>query len=136
MKTSLLQRVKFPFDLDMSDCCTPDLVEKLVPARNHLKILDDKQAEIKKQKLLDEKRGIVAEEDAATSSNIPVETHAARKALYDTLGIDASLANDIGANVSGWYDLAAVLTHVGRTAESGHYVGWVKIERQWCMPKS
>ena len=28
--------------------------------------------------------------------------------------------------MSGHYDLVAVLTHVGRTADSGHYIGWTK----------
>lgn len=29
---------------------------------------------------------------------------------------------------TGVYDLVAVLTHKGRSADSGHYVGWVKQE--------
>ncbi|RGB27955.1 hypothetical protein C1646_768439 [Rhizophagus diaphanus] len=39
--------------------------------------------------------------------------------------VDPELNKDIGANVSGLYELCAVLTHIGRSAESGHYVGWV-----------
>jgi len=30
--------------------------------------------------------------------------------------------------MTGVYDLVAVLTHKGRSADSGHYVGWVKQE--------
>lgn len=30
--------------------------------------------------------------------------------------------------VTGIYDLVAVLTHKGRSADSGHYVAWVKQE--------
>lgn len=30
--------------------------------------------------------------------------------------------------VTGVYDLVAVLTHKGRSADSGHYVAWVKQE--------
>lgn len=69
-----------------------------------------------------------------TSSNtIPADTHSARKPTYEKLGVPADLASDIGANVSGWYELVAVLTHVGRTAESGHYIGWVKDDKgHWC----
>lgn len=40
--------------------------------------------------------------------------------------MDPTLANDVGANVSGIYDLVAVLTHAGRTADAGHYMAWVK----------
>ncbi len=42
------------------------------------------------------------------------------------IGVDPSLINDVGVNYSGLYDLVAVLTHVGRAADSGHYIGWVK----------
>lgn len=30
--------------------------------------------------------------------------------------------------LTGIYDLVAVLTHKGRSADSGHYVAWVKQE--------
>lgn len=33
--------------------------------------------------------------------------------------------------MTGIYDLVAVLTHKGRSADSGHYVGWVKQENGW-----
>ena len=34
--------------------------------------------------------------------------------------------SDSNDNVSGFYELAAVLTHQGRTADSGHYIAWVR----------
>ena len=49
-----------------------------------------------------------------------------QRVILKELGVDASLLEDIGANASGQYDLVAVLTHVGRAADSGHYIGWVK----------
>ncbi len=49
-----------------------------------------------------------------------------QRTLLKELGVDASLVEDLGANASGQYDLVAVLTHVGRAADSGHYIGWVK----------
>ena len=33
---------------------------------------------------------------------------------------------DVGSNNSGYYELQAVLTHKGRSSNSGHYVAWVK----------
>jgi hypothetical protein len=35
--------------------------------------------------------------------------------------------------MTGVYDLVAVLTHKGRSADSGHYVGWVKQENGWFL---
>ena len=34
--------------------------------------------------------------------------------------------DDIGSNNSGYYELQGVLTHKGRSSNSGHYVAWVK----------
>ena len=34
-------------------------------------------------------------------------------------------------HLTGIYDLVAVLTHKGRSADSGHYVAWVKQENGW-----
>ncbi|CAI5476822.1 unnamed protein product [Closterium sp. Yama58-4] len=33
-----------------------------------------------------------------------------------------------GGEATGLFDLTAVLTHKGRSADSGHYVAWVKQE--------
>lgn len=51
-----------------------------------------------------------------------------QKQLLTELGVDESLINDPGVNPSGQYDLVAVLTHVGRGSNSGHYIGWSKQE--------
>ena len=39
---------------------------------------------------------------------------------------DWSFSDDVGSNNSGYYILQAVLTHKGRSSNSGHYVGWVR----------
>jgi ubiquitin carboxyl-terminal hydrolase 14 len=123
------QRVKFPFELDMCDCCTPELIAKLKPARDHLKLLDDAREEEVKKRMIDEKKGIFVDKEDDTAKM--VESHSVHVSKYKELGIETELASDIGANVSGWYDLVAVLTHFGRTEESRHYIGWVKIRQQW-----
>ena len=38
------------------------------------------------------------------------------------------LVGEKETQMTGIYDLAAVLTHKGRSADSGHYVAWVKQE--------
>lgn len=47
---------------------------------------------------------------------------------------------DAGSNNSGFYELKAVLTHKGRSSNSGHYVAWTKQTDgtglstvQWCI---
>merc|ERR1712203_936930 len=40
--------------------------------------------------------------------------------------LDYWFDDDVGSNNSGYYELQAVLTHKGRSSNSGHYVAWVK----------
>ncbi|EMS46093.1 Ubiquitin carboxyl-terminal hydrolase 6 [Triticum urartu] len=40
--------------------------------------------------------------------------------------VKTSSSQNIEKQLTGIYDLIAVLTHKGRSADSGHYVGWVK----------
>jgi ubiquitin carboxyl-terminal hydrolase 14 len=42
------------------------------------------------------------------------------------------LIKEVGASEHGQYELAAVLTHVGRSADAGHYMAWTrKDEDNW-----
>ena len=38
--------------------------------------------------------------------------------------------NDLPPNFQGKYELFALVTHKGRDADGGHYMGWVKAEHQ------
>ncbi|KAJ3294954.1 Ubiquitin carboxyl-terminal hydrolase 14 [Borealophlyctis nickersoniae] len=122
IKAKILKRVHFPFELDMSPFCTPDLQQKLLPAKDRLKEVADRKATERKQKKLK------TDEEAKDKMDIdqPVAEGKDQAAIMKEIGVDPSLADDVGANVSGQYDLVAVLTHVGRAADSGHYIGWVK----------
>ncbi|KAF8064043.1 hypothetical protein FPV67DRAFT_199304 [Lyophyllum atratum] len=40
--------------------------------------------------------------------------------------INQEVKQDIGASVSGLYDLVAIVTHKGAAADAGHYIGFVK----------
>ncbi|CAI8046582.1 Ubiquitin carboxyl-terminal hydrolase 14, partial [Geodia barretti] len=49
-----------------------------------------------------------------------------------SLSLSLSPPTDVGSNNSGYYELAAVLTHKGRSSSSGHYVGWVALKNgEW-----
>lgn len=48
----------------------------------------------------------------------------------EAMQVDASPPPYLG--MSGFYELVAVLTHLGRTPDSGHYMAWVKkSEEEW-----
>ncbi len=74
-------------------------------------------------------------ESSEPSSSKPLKS---QQEIMKEIGVDPSLISDPGANCSGQYELVAVLTHVGRGANSGHYIGWSKQETSdnWCTCSS
>ena len=88
----------------MTPYCDPVLQEKLKPGNERIKSLMD----------------------AKPSDATPPVEPKSQSQLYQDLGIPQDLIQDVGSNVSGWYELCAVLTHVGRAADSGHYIGWTR----------
>ncbi|KXS18912.1 ubiquitin carboxyl-terminal hydrolase 14 [Gonapodya prolifera JEL478] len=131
VKAKILKRVKFPFELDMNPYTTKELAEKLKPGRDYVrKRADEKEAEKKKSKA--EKRdasGEVKKSEPQTSGGDPmdvVQTSKTVEQVYGEIGLATELRTDIGASVTGIYDLIGVVTHIGRTAEGGHYIGWVR----------
>lgn len=109
VKAKVLRNVSYPFILDLHDYCTDPLKKQLSAKRDEI---------IKEQEAKEKEAG--SSSGAASSSS-------------------GALSKDEGINLkgvgkgSGHYELSAVLTHKGRTAESGHYVAWVKQDdKRWC----
>lgn len=48
--------------------------------------------------------------------------------MYGCINISVSVSL-YSLYASGYYQLIAIVTHQGRMADSGHYVGWVKNEK-------
>ncbi|RIA95527.1 hypothetical protein C1645_796343 [Glomus cerebriforme] len=119
VKSKILRKVKFPIELDATDFCTDELKNKILPLKNRLREFE-KERESSKNKA---KLAINNDQDIVNSNNDETANIEELKKL-----IDPDLEKDVGANVSGLYDLCAVLTHTGRSADSGHYIGWVRKE--------
>jgi len=65
----------------------------------------------------------------------PYCTEEVRKTLYAARDIESKAGEKMDVsppasyeNKTGWYDLWAVLSHQGRSADGGHYVAWVRQE--------
>jgi ubiquitin carboxyl-terminal hydrolase 14 len=108
VNAKILKDIKFAFELDLFDVCTPELQKKLGPVRGQLKDEDDRKA------LAVKNRKIKGEDAERVDPN--------KKIDYKPF----SFEEDIGSSNSGKYSLEAVLTHKGRDSSSGHYIGWVK----------
>ncbi|KHN88446.1 Ubiquitin carboxyl-terminal hydrolase 14 [Toxocara canis] len=120
VNAKILKDVKFPMSLDMYDMCTPELQQKLLPMREAFKEDEDKKME----QLRQSKTGETTAEDA----------NGATKKEGEKKVVPFSFENDPGSNNSGFYELQGVITHKGRSSNSGHYVGWVRTEGdRWAM---
>lgn len=107
-KAKILRPVEFPFTLDLYEFCSDELKETLNPTRKRVQEIED---EIQEQSVKRKKEGgkdeMEVEEKKAESPQGPVDP----KTLVNTTAM---------------YELAAVVTHKGRSADGGHYVAWVK----------
>lgn len=110
INAKILKDVKFPMMLDTFDLCTSELQEKLVPMRTKFKDYEDYIVEHS----VKAKGGKVAALKKAQEEDEQKEM------------LPYWFEGDLGSNNSGYYELQAVLTHKGRSSNSGHYVAWVK----------
>jgi ubiquitin carboxyl-terminal hydrolase 14 len=99
--------VKYPFDLDLFEFCTDNLKQKLIPARLRMKELEDEKATSHYR---------TKHENEMTTDPPPSDQ---QDALFIACKKDVM-------KPTGWYHLFAVLTHMGRSADSGHYIAWVR----------
>jgi len=104
VKAKVLRDVKFPTVFDVYDFCTEDYKKELSEKREELR-------RIKEEKIMS-KQSDEPREKKQKMDDVETE-NAEKKSLTDTPD-------------TAWYELCGVVTHKGRTANSGHYVGWVK----------
>ncbi|KAL1925549.1 uncharacterized protein VTP21DRAFT_432 [Calcarisporiella thermophila] len=143
VKAKILRKVKFPHELDATEFCTEELKKKLVPVRDRLREVENERlaAERAKSKAKRDQEvqgqsggDSMAIDSAGEKKEASGEQAGETSASTDwSTVVDPELAADAGCNVSGQYELSAVLTHVGRSADSGHYIGWVRKEgtKEW-----
>lgn len=131
VSAKVLKDVKFPIMLDVFDLCTSELQQRLMPAREKFRLQDEDENRDRKSKKMQEDNGLPAQNGSAPNRNGVANGKAKATVEYAPF----SFENDVGSNSSGFYDLHAVLTHKGRSANSGHYVGWAKDQKsgQWYM---
>ncbi|KAL0562284.1 hypothetical protein IC582_002736 [Cucumis melo] len=121
-KAKILRKVDYPLELDVLDLCSDDLRKQLEGPRLLLRNEEGKKLGLKpKEKASDSADKDVKMSDAeGTSTGSEAQSSVAPQ--------EDSPSSDKETQMTGIYDLVAVLTHKGRSADSGHYVAWVKQE--------
>jgi ubiquitin carboxyl-terminal hydrolase 14 len=109
-KAKILKKISYGLELDVYDNCSEELKKTLDGPRAALKAqLDSKVA----------KPALPAADAAAGGDAVMTDASSESK---DKEGGDGE------GGLTGKYELIAVLTHKGRSADSGHYVAWVRQE--------
>jgi ubiquitin carboxyl-terminal hydrolase 14 len=112
----IVRPVEFPMVLDLFDFCTDDLKKQLEQKR---KQISEEEEEKMKKRAEEIKSGLVDKEKEKQRKKQETEE---KKKQEDLIAEDPSR----WVNNTGRYELCGVVTHKGRAADSGHYIGWVK----------
>ncbi|XVF26924.1 hypothetical protein REPUB_Repub14bG0062100 [Reevesia pubescens] len=120
-KAKILRKVDYPLELDVYDLCSDELRKQLEGPRQILRDEEGTKLGLKaNEKSSASKDDNVKMNDAEGSSNASGESSATTS--------QEGIPSEKETHLTGIYDLVAVLTHKGRSADSGHYVAWVKQE--------
>jgi len=117
-KAKVLRRVQYPAVYDMSDCCEPKLKASLMKARREIMIANDKKLG---------GASLFADDDKKNKKNKKDKKDEKDEKEEDTKMEDEIDEKDMfEVDSTGNYAMIGVVTHKGRTGDSGHYVGWAK----------
>lgn len=123
-KAKILRNVSFPRILDLFDFCDPELQAQLAVNRKlelEKQELDKKEAAEAYEKYKKE-QGLVEEDNYNIYKKFQVEQKKRNDAKHDL-----ALWSQFGkGKQTGNYELVGVITHKGRSSDSGHYVSWVQ----------
>lgn len=117
VNAKVLKDVKFQTKLDLYDFCTEELQKQLAPMREKFRKYEENEVEqkVKQAKNVEKSKRV---KYALTRTGLPIGAKA--EPFW--------FPEDIGSNNSGYYDLQGVITHQGRSSNSGHYVAWIKLK--------
>ncbi|CAE7143757.1 unnamed protein product [Rhizoctonia solani] len=145
-KAKIMRKVKFPFEFDALDLLTDELQAKLRPATRKLREIEGERLERRRarRKLKSKNAQSSSTVTGSTTDSANAEPEAMavdeprpgdiedeaparerEKAAIDAV-IDPEIRADTGAAVHALFELAAIVTHKGASADGGHYIGWVR----------
>lgn len=141
VKCKILRPVTFPEVLDVLDLCSERMTSLLMRNRR-------REEKLREQELERISREMMTDGDAATAPALATEAagaaagegKGAEEMEVERAGISAAAVEEealpgegafgegIPSSFTGKYELMGVVTHKGRSADSGHYIGWVRQE--------
>lgn len=129
-KAKICRRVKFPAQLDILPFVSDELRSALGAARRLNTEREDERLGLKEES--EDKKKMEIVEDQKKEGGAENQEEEEEEEGKEADGMDLDLPPH--PVTSGMYQISAVVTHQGRMADSGHYVGWVRQEGEdWLM---
>ncbi|PNH11389.1 Ubiquitin carboxyl-terminal hydrolase 7, partial [Tetrabaena socialis] len=123
-KAKILKKIPFTLEFDAYQFCSDELKKALeAPRAAHKEALD---RAIEAKKLAKKGGGAAADSAAAAAATPSAAAGASDTDMKEAEAASTSAPAATTKAMTGKYELAGVVTHKGRTADSGHYVAWVK----------
>ena len=123
-KAKILRNVAYPKILDVIEFCADELKEQLLPNRN----IEAEQIEQEKKDAQEAYETYKKENQKEGEDNYKLyRAFKEEQKRKDDLAHDKRLWGDHSAGkMTGNYELVGVITHKGRSSDSGHYVAWLQ----------
>ncbi|KAJ9094313.1 hypothetical protein QFC19_007998 [Naganishia cerealis] len=145
-KAKIMRRVEFPFELDVFDLLSDDLKKLVTPIRDAVR--ESQKAKEDRAKIRRRTHKVKrtptaptagSNSDAGSGSVTPMEVdkledegtvqQREREKIQELTKQTVGEENmQPGTNWSGLYELSAIVTHKGPSADSGHYIAWARQE--------
>lgn len=125
-KSKILRRVQFPFELDLAEMLDPSIKSEKIAVREKIRLIEKDQEElIRDFKKSKKSTGLnpmeQEEEDQMKLESIKSKFRDELSSILPGVSLDTTTENP-----SPVYQLSAVITHAGSSADSGHYQAYVR----------
>mmetsp|Transcript_27129 Transcript_27129/g.30954 ORF Transcript_27129/g.30954 Transcript_27129/m.30954 type:complete len:543 (-) Transcript_27129:245-1873(-) len=125
VKCKIMKKVAFSSTLDVYDFCSDSVRKNLKQSRDEAAAEEEERIKKKLDGEVNEIDKDVKMTDVNDGEGKSGESDELKAALALSL-VTPAVGPGLPSNFQGHYELFAVVTHKGRDADGGHYMGWVK----------
>jgi len=124
-KSKILRKVQFPFELDLAEMLDDSIKQDKIALRDEIhKIEKDNQDLIRDFKKTKTESKLSPQEQQEEND---MKIESIKTKFHDDIqGLTSVNIDETTENISSVYELTAVITHGGSSADSGHYQSYVK----------
>lgn len=140
VKCKVMKPVAFSEELDVYEFCTEG-VQKYLQVHREAALKEEEERLAKKLKMdsadkeMENAEETLKRDDVEEDDEEAAELKAALQMSLEPSDLMTSVGPGLPDEFQGIYELFAVVTHKGRNADGGHYMGWVKGDQDESLKK-